>query len=120
MKGSDAVSSTQGSSEATVHLKCMENGLTAGVHTTGHVAVNNVGTDGTSGFVQSALLLAIVACAVMSFEAMPCLCCFLHVTQAVCIYTGKPKRRFCGVHDVGVEILNHCIKAPKTGRDSNT
>ena len=24
------------------------------------------------------------------------------------------------VRDVGVEILNHCIKPPKTGRDSNT
>ena len=32
-----------------------------------------------SGFVRSALLLAVVACIVLSFEAMPGLCCFLRV-----------------------------------------
>ena len=33
------------------------------------------------GFVRSALLLAVVACIVLSFEAMPCLCCFFRVTH---------------------------------------
>ena len=33
------------------------------------------------GFVRSALLLAVVACIVLSFEAMPGLCCFLRVTH---------------------------------------
>ena len=33
-------------------------------------------------FVRSALLLAVVACILLSFEVMPCLCCFLRVTQA--------------------------------------
>ena len=33
------------------------------------------------GFVRPALLLAVVTCTVLSFEAMPGLCCFLRVTQ---------------------------------------
>ena len=32
-------------------------------------------------FIKSALLLAVGTCAVLSFEAMPGLCCFLRVTQ---------------------------------------
>ena len=32
------------------------------------------------GFVRSALLLAVGTCVVLSFEAMPGLCCFLRVT----------------------------------------
>ena len=33
------------------------------------------------GFVRSALLLAVGTCIVLSFEAMPGLCCFHRVTQ---------------------------------------
>ena len=33
------------------------------------------------GFVGSALLLEVGTCVVLSFEAMPDLCCFLRVTQ---------------------------------------
>ena len=35
------------------------------------------------GFVMSALHLAVVTCTVLSFEAMPDLCCFLRVTLHV-------------------------------------
>ena len=36
------------------------------------------------GFARSALLLAVAACIVLSFEAMPGLCCFLRVTLCPC------------------------------------
>ena len=39
------------------------------------------------GFVRSALLLADVTCIILSFEAMPGLCCFLRVTL-VCVWTN--------------------------------
>ena len=40
------------------------------------------------GFVGSALLLAVGTCVVLSFEAMPGLCCFLRVTQDGCTKQG--------------------------------
>ena len=33
------------------------------------------------GLIRSALLLVVVTCGVLLFEAMPGLCCFLRVTQ---------------------------------------
>ena len=51
------------------------------------------------GFIRSALLLAVVACNVLSIEAMPCLYCFLCATQPRMHAVGEESQqwvRACG------------------------
>ena len=58
------------------------------------------------GLVRSELLLADGTCIVLLFEAMPGLCCFLHVTKsAVQTTTHAPLRSaICGSHMTAINI----------------
>ena len=51
-------------------------------HVVYYAGMNSMGNMPWFGFNRAALLLAVVTCIALSFEAIPGLCCFLRVTQA--------------------------------------